>query len=249
MINVIYIMWLRQIKRYWRSKSRIIGSIGQPILFLIALGFGLGPMFKKASGGNYINFLAPGVISQAILFMAVFSGIELIWDRQFGFLKATLVAPVSRLEIVLGRVIGGATIATFQGIIVLILTLLIGFRPQSITTIPLAIYLMFLIALFYSALGTAIASLMKDFHGFQLIMNFLVMPTFFLSGAIFPLNNAPKPIQVISYINPLTYGVDGLRQTLIGVSQFGLTTNISVLVIVGVILLSIGSYLFSKIEA
>ena len=249
MINVIYIMWLRQIKRYWRSKSRIIGSIGQPILFLIALGFGLGPMFKKASGGNYINFLAPGVISQAILFMAVFSGIELIWDRQFGFLKATLVAPVSRLEIVLGRVIGGATIATFQGIIVLILTLLIGFRPQSITTIPLAIYLMFLIALLYSALGTAIASLMKDFHGFQLIMNFLVMPTFFLSGAIFPLNNAPKPIQVISYINPLTYGVDGLRQTLIGVSQFGLTTNISVLVIVGVILLSIGSYLFSKIEA
>ena len=181
--------------------------------------------------------------------MAVFSGIELIWDRQFGFLKATLAAPVSRLEIVLGRVVGGATIATFQGIIVFILTLLIGFRPQNIITLPLAICLMFLIALLYSALGTAIASLMKDFHGFQLIMNFLVMPTFFLSGAIFPLNNAPRPIQIISSINPLTYGVDGLRQVLIGASQFGLTTNILVLVIVGAILLSIGSYLFSKIEA
>jgi len=249
MIDIIYIMWLRQIKRYWRSKSRIIGSIGQPLLFLIALGFGLGPMFEKAGGGNYINFLTPGVISQAILFMAIFSGIELIWDRQFGFLKATLVAPVSRLEIVLGRVIGGATISTFQGLIVLFLTLLVGFRPQSITTIPLAICLMFLIALLYSALGTAIASLMKDFHGFQLIMNFLVMPTFFLSGAIFPLNNAPRLIQVVSYINPLTYGVDGLRQVLTGTVHLGLTTDILVLSIVGIILLSTGSYLFSKIEA
>lgn len=249
MIDIIYIMWLRQIKRYWRSKSRIIGSIGQPLLFLVALGFGLGPVFEKAGGGNYINFLTPGVISQAILFMAVFSGIELIWDRQFGFLKATLVAPVSRLEIVLGRVLGGATIATFQGLIVLLLTLLVGFRPQSITTLPLAICLMFLIALLYSALGTAIASLMKDFHGFQLIMNFLVMPTFFLSGAIFPLKNVPRLILTISYINPLTYGVDGLRQVLAGVTHFGLTTDILVLSIVGIVLLSIGSYLFSKIEA
>ncbi len=201
MIDIIYIMWLRQIKRYWRSKSRIIGSIGQPLLFLIAFGFGLGSIFEKAGGGNYINFLVPGVISQAILFMAVFSGIELIWDRQFGFLKATLAAPVSRLEIVLGRVVGGATIATFQGIIVFILTLLIGFRPQNIITLPLAICLMFLIALLYSALGTAIASLMKDFHGFQLIMNFLVRPTFFLSGAIFALKIAPRSIQIISSIN------------------------------------------------
>ena len=249
MINIVYIMWLRQIKRYWRSKSRIIGSIGQPLLFLVALGFGLGSMFEKAGGGNYINFLTPGVISQAILFMAVFSGIELIWDRQFGFLKATLVAPVSRFEVVLGRVLGGATVATFQGIIVLLLTLLVGFRPQSFTMIPLAVCLMFLVALLFSALGTAIASLMKDFHGFQLIMNFLVMPTFFLSGAIFPLNNVPRLIQVISYINPLTYGVDGLRQVLTGTTHFGLTTDVSVLSIVGIILLLIGSYLFSRIEA
>jgi len=249
MIKVIYIMWLRQIKRYWRSKSRIIGSIGQPLLFLIALGFGLGPMFEKAGGGNYINFLAPGVISQAILFMAVFTGIELIWDRQFGFLKATLVAPVSRLEIVLGRVIGGATIATFQGLLVFLLTLLAGFRPQSASSIFLAILFMFLIALLYSALGTAIASLMKDFHGFQLIMNFLVMPTFFLSGAIYPLSNVPKPILFIASINPFTYGVDGIRQALTNTAHFGLTTNILVLSIIGIVLLSVGGFLFSKIEA
>jgi len=249
MIEIIYIMWLRQIKRYWRSKSRIIGSIGQPLLFLIAMGFGLGPVFEKAGAGNYINFLAPGIISQAILFMAVFSGIELIWDRQFGFLKATLAAPVSRLEIVLGRVIGGATIATFQGLIVLFLTLLVGFKPEKITTIPLVVFLMFLIALLYTALGTTIASLMKDFHGFQLFMNFLVMPTFFLSGSIFPLNNTPKLIQIISCLNPLSYGVDGLRQILIGSVHFGLTKDILILSIVGAVLLSIGSYLFTKIEA
>jgi len=242
-------MWRRQIKRYWRSKSRIIGSIGQPLLFLIALGFGLGPVFERAGRGNYLNFLAPGVIAQAILFMAVFNGVELIWDRQFGFLKETLVAPVSRLEIVLGRVLGGATIATFQGVIVFSLTLFLGFKPQGITFLPLAVVLMFLIALFYTTLGTAIASLMKDFHGFQLIMNFLVMPTFFLSGALFPLESAPQILKSISKINPLTYGVDGLRQVLSGTVHLGVTGDILVLSLLSLFLLLIASYLFSKIEA
>ncbi|MDE2589116.1 MAG: ABC transporter permease, partial [Patescibacteria group bacterium] len=142
-MQAIYILWLRQIKRYLRSKSRIVGSLGQPALFLVALGFGFGPIFQKAGGGNYVDFLAPGVIAQGILFTAIFSGIELIWDRQFGFLKETLVAPVSRIEIMIGRTLGGATIATMQGIIVLILTLLLGFRPNLIF-IPFAIFVMFL---------------------------------------------------------------------------------------------------------
>ena len=242
-------MWLRQIKRYWRSKSRIVGSIGQPLLFLVAMGFGLGPVFEKAGSGNYLNFLAPGVMGQAILFMAIFNGVELIWDRQFGFLKETLVAPVSRLEIVLGRVAGGATIATIQGIIVFTLTLFLGFRPQSVTLLPLAVTLMFLIALFYTCLGTAIASLMKDFHGFQLIMNFLVMPTFFLSGALFPLENTPQILKSVSKINPLTYGVDGLREVLTGTVYLGITKDILILTLLSLLLLSISSYLFSKIEA
>ncbi|MFC1711748.1 ABC transporter permease [Patescibacteria group bacterium] len=249
MLNTIYILWLRQIKRYWRSKPRIIGSIGQPLLFLVALGFGMGPIFEKAGGGNYINFLAPGVMGQAILFMAVFSGVELIWDRQFGFLKETLVAPVTRLEIVLGKVLGGATIATFQGIIVFIITLFVGFKPVNLNLIPVAFGIMFLIALFYTSLGTAIASKMEDFHGFQLIMNFLVMPTFFLSGALFPITNAPPLIKLISKINPFTYGVDGIRQALTGISHFGILNDILILSILAIILLAISSYLFSKIEA
>src|SRR5476649_2379309 len=130
-MKTIYILWLRQLKRYIRSRSRIVGSLGQPILFLFAFGFGFGPIFQKAGGGNYIDFLAPGVIAQGILFTAIFSGIELIWDRQFGFLKETLVAPVSRFEIMFGRTLGGATVAIFQGIVVFILAFIAGFRPES----------------------------------------------------------------------------------------------------------------------
>ena len=118
MIRTIYILWLRQLKRYIRSRSRIIGSLGQPLLFLLALGYGFGPVFQKAGQGNYLEFLAPGVIAMSILFTAIFSGIEIIWDKQFGFLKETLVAPVSRLNIMIGRTLGGATVATLQGIIV-----------------------------------------------------------------------------------------------------------------------------------
>ncbi len=132
-MKAIYILWLRQLKRYFRSRSRMIGSLGQPALFLVALGFGFGPIFQRAGGGNYLTFLAPGVIAQGILFTAIFSGIELIWDRQFGFLKETLVAPISRAEIMIGRTLGGATIAVIQGAIILLLTLVIGFRPNLIT--------------------------------------------------------------------------------------------------------------------
>lgn len=247
-MRVIYILWLRQLKRYVRSKSRIIGSLGQPVLFLVALGFGFGPIFQKAGGGNYIQFLGPGVIAQGILFTAIFSGIELIWDRQFGFLKETLVAPVPRLEIVLGRTLGGATIATFQGIIVFLLTILVGFRPANFLNIPLALFVMFLMSLLFTALGTAIASTLEDFQGFQLIMNFLVMPLFFLSGALFPIESAPDFLQMISKANPLAFGIDALRQTLTGYSHFGLMLDLGVLAAVTFILFALGSFLFSKIQ-
>ncbi len=225
-----------------------MGSLGQPALFLVALGFGFGPIFQKAGGGNYIDFLAPGVIAQGILFTAIFSGIELIWDRQFGFLKETLVAPVSRFEIMIGRTLGGATIATMQGVVVFALTLIIGFRPANVSGMFGAFIFMFLIALLFTALGTAIASTLQDFQGFQLIMNFLVMPLFFLSGSLFPLTSAPGFLKIISSIDPLTFGVDGLRGTLIGVSHFSLSLDLGVLGLLTIILLSIGSYLFSKIE-
>lgn len=247
-MSTIYILWLRQLKRYFRSKSRMIGSLGQPLLFMVALGFGFGPIFQKAGGGSYINFLAPGVITQGILFTAIFSGIELIWDRQFGFLKETLVAPVSRLSIMVGRTLGGATIAFFQGVIIFLLTLAIGFRPVNWASLPLALVLMFVTALLFTGLGTAIASTLDDFQGFQLIMNFLVMPLFFLSGALFPINYAPQFLQVIARFNPLSYSIDALRDLLIGTTNFGLSLDVLVLSVLTIVILSTGAYLFSKIQ-
>src|ERR1700690_10284 len=153
-MKTIYIMWLRQIKRYLRSKSRIIGSLGQPLLFLLALGYGLGSVFQAAGAGNYFQFLGPGIVGMSIIFTAIFSGIELIWDRQFGFLKETLVAPVSRLNIMIGRPLGGATVATFQGLIVFLLAMLFGFRPENWLLVPVALVFMLLVALLFTALGT-----------------------------------------------------------------------------------------------
>lgn len=250
-MSTIYIMWLRQLKRYLRSRSRIIGALGQPILYLLALGYGLGQVFAKAGQGSYIQFLVPGVIGMSVLFTSMFNGVEMIWDRQFGFLKETLVAPVSRFNIMFGRVLGGATVATLQGLIVFILSFAAGFRlhlPNPALHVVLVIVFMFLISLFFTALGTAIASMLTDFQGFQLIMSFVVMPTYFLSGAIFPLTNLPPVMEFITKIDPLTYGVDGLRGALIGGNAFALGLDFAVLTGLSIVMLAAGSYLFTKIE-
>jgi ABC-2 type transport system permease protein len=247
-MKTIYILWLRQLKRFFRSKSRIAGSLGQPILFLVALGFGFGPVFSRAGEGNYLQFLAPGTIAMSVLFSSVFFGIEIIWDRQFGFLKETLVAPVSRFEIMLGRTIGGATVSTMQGLIVFLISLVAGFRPQSIFSIFPAFIMMFIISILFTAMGTAIASKLEDMHAFQMIMNFIIMPLFFLSGALFPISNLPPALGTVIHLNPLSYGVDGLRGTLTGVSHFGVGIDFLILSISALIILGIGSWLFSKIE-
>lgn len=246
-LSSIYILWLRQIKRYIRSPARIVGSLGQPLLFLVALGLGFGPIFQKAGGGDYIQFLVPGVIAMSILFTSVFTGVEIIWDRQFGFLKETLVAPVSRLTIMAGRTLGGATVAMFQGCVVLALATLFGFRFNPLMIFPTLLF-MLLIALLFTALGTSIGSILEDMQGFQLIMNFLLMPLFFLSGALFPLDGLPSALTVIASIDPLSYGVDGLRAALTGAAHFGVGLDFAVLAIIAALFLGLGSYLFSKIQ-
>jgi ABC-2 type transport system permease protein len=247
-MKTIYILWLREIKRYLRSKSRIIGSLGQPLLFLLALGYGLGSVFAKAGEGNYFQFLAPGVIGMSIIFTAIFSGIQMIYDRQFGFLKETLVAPVNRLNIMIGRTLGGATVATMQGLLVLILVTIFGFRPYNWALVPVVILFMLLVALLFAALGAMIASLLDDMQGFQLIMNFLVMPLFFLSGALFPLDGLPAVLAGIVKFDPLSYGIDSFRVLLVNSGTFGLGIDFTVLAVVTVIFLGLGSYFFSKIQ-
>lgn len=247
-MSTIYIMWLRELKRYFRSKSRMIGSLGQPLLFLLALGYGLGTVFQKAGEGNYINFLAPGIIGMTIIFTAIFSGIQIIWDRQFGFLKETMVAPVSRFNIMIGRTLGGATIATMQGLLVFFLAMIPGFRPYQWGMVIPAILVMLLVGLLFTALGTAIASQLEDMQGFQLVMNFLVMPLFFLSGALFPLAGLPKVLAVITKFDPLSYGIDAFRILFINAGHFNLALDVSVLAAVTLIILAIGSFLFSRIQ-
>src|SRR5436190_8841661 len=211
---VIFVLWLREIKKYLRRRVRIVASLGGPLMYLGVLGFGLGPVFRRAGEGSYLQFMAPGVIGMAVLFTAMFSGIAMLWDRQFGFLKETLVAPVPRIEVMVGRTLGGATVAVIQGTLILVVCLIAGFRPAHLSLLPLAFVFMALIAIVFAALGTAFGSIVQDMQGFQLIMNFMVLPIFFLSGALFPLTNLPKALAIITRLDPLTYGVDALRGVL-----------------------------------
>lgn len=247
-MSAIYILWLRELKRYMRSRVQMIASLGQPVLYLLALGFGLGPVFQRAGDGSYVQFIAPGVIGMSILFMCVFSGISILWDRQFGFLKETLVAPVPRMSIMLGRTLGSATVATIQGLLVFIVCLIAGFRPHSWAAFPMAFIFMAMVAITFAALGTAFGSIIKDMQGFPIIMNFMVLPMFFLSGALYPLSHLPAVLTFITRIDPLTYGIDGLRGSLIGTWHFNFTLDIAIMSVIAAGFLSLGAYLFSKIQ-
>jgi ABC-2 type transport system permease protein len=218
------------------------------LLFLLALGYGFGSVFQKAGQGNYIDFLVPGIIGMGIIFTSVFTGIEIIWDRQFGFLKEIMVAPMSRINIMIGRTLGGATVATIQGAIVFLLSFVFGFHPVSWIGIIPAILIMFLIAVLFTSLGTMIASLLDDMQGFQLIMNFLIMPLFFLSGALFPLEGLPAGLAIVARIDPLSYGIDALRTLLTGTGFYGLGLDILILAGFTVLFVGLGSYFFRKIQ-
>jgi ABC-2 type transport system permease protein len=247
-MSAIYILWLRELKRYTRSRAQIVASLGQPMLYLLVLGFGLSPVFKRAGYGDYLQFVAPGVIGMSVLFSSIFSGLGLLWDRQFGFLKETLVAPVSRLQIMVGRTLGGATVAVIQGLLVTAISVIAGFRPTHFLALPLAMGFMVAIAIVFAALGVAIGSSLQDMQGFQLIMNFLVMPIYFLSGAMFPLVGLGRILTVVTRLDPLSYGIDGMRSMLSAHSAFDPRLDILVLAAVGSVFIVIGAYRFSKIE-
>ncbi len=249
-MDIVYTIWLRNVKRYLRSKSRIVGSLGMPVFFLLVLGLGLNSVVSlPGMEQGYIGFIIPGIISMSVLFTSVFSGIQIIWDKQFGFLKETLVAPVSRLEIMLGQTFGGATTSVIQGLIILVLSLFIGLNITSITGFLIAFVFMLLIGLSFTAFGIAIASRMEDMHGFQLIMNFVIFPIFGLSGALFPINSLPPWVKSLAMLDPLTYGVEGIRYGLLGTSQINPVFSFVVLTGFTVFMVVLEAYLFRKINA
>ncbi|HEU5004560.1 MAG TPA: ABC transporter permease [Candidatus Saccharimonadales bacterium] len=228
-MEVVYTLWLRQMKRYVRTRSRVVGAIGQPILFLLALGYGVGSVYKKAGEGNYLEFLVPGIIIQTILFSGVFWGIQILFDKRFGFLKEMLVAPVSRFRILLGNASGGATISLIQGIFVLIISVALGFRPYNWAYLPLSLLIMLALCLMLTSFGAGLASIVEDFQGFQGINNFLIFPLFFLSSALYPLTNVPTALRIMSYCNPLSYCVDALRFSMINQHHFNIFLDLGVI--------------------
>jgi ABC-2 type transport system permease protein len=246
-MDVIYTIWLRNLKRYLRSKSRIVGSLGMPLFFLIILGFGLNSVVNiPGAGDNYVEFLVPGIVAMSVLFTSIFSGIQIIWDKQFGFLKETLVAPISRTEIMLGQTFGGATTAIIQGTIILVLSLFIGLEIQNIAGIFIAFGFMALVGIGFTSLGIAIASRMEDMNGFQLIMSFIIFPIFGLSGAMFPIDSLPPAFKTLTLFDPLTYGVEGIRYGLNGVSQINPLVCLIVLLGFSGAMIIIGAFLFRK---
>jgi ABC-2 type transport system permease protein len=219
-MDIVYAIWLRSMKRFIRSRSRIAGSVMMPFFLLLFLGFGLNNVVQMPNlGGNYLVFLIPGMVAMSVMFTAVGSGVQILWDKQFGFLKETLVAPVSRLEIMLGQTAGGATTAVLQGFLILVPALLIGLKIPSVTGLFIALMFMTLIGISFTAFGIALASRMEDMTGFQLIMNFVIFPIFGLSGALFPISSLPGWIAPLTLLDPLTYGVEGMRYGLTGISQ------------------------------
>ncbi|MGA9097427.1 MAG: ABC transporter permease [Methanotrichaceae archaeon] len=251
-LNAIYSIWLREMLRFVRLKSRLVGSLASPFFFLAFLGIGFGSTAAALpgipQGVGYVSFLTPGIIGMTLLFSSTFAGLSVLWDRQFGFLKEIMVAPVSRVAIVLGRTVGGVTTAIIQALIILLSGILLGMIVPSIQGVIISLVFMFLIATAFIGLGLAFASKMEDMSGFSLIMNFLIFPLFFLSGALFPLDRFPPIIKTLAYLNPLTYGVDGLRHSLIGVGTFPLALDFIVLVVVCAAMLGLGTYLFDTSE-
>lgn len=250
-LTVTYVLWLREMKRFFRAKSRVFGTMAMPLFFLVFLGFGLGRMNVPGVSKNidYMNFLVPGIIGMSLLFTSTFAGLSVLWDREFGFLKEIMVAPVSRVSIVVGRIAGGISTSLLQGISILLVSHLLGFKTKGFFSFVFSTLFMALVSATFVAIGLGIASQMKDIHGFSLIMNFLIFPLFFLSGALYPIQNLPKIVRSLSYIDPLTYGVDGLRGVLVGASHFSLFFDILAISGFSLLAIIISAYLFERSEA
>ncbi|MCJ7581931.1 MAG: ABC transporter permease [Candidatus Aminicenantes bacterium] len=253
MINrtAIYVLWLREMKRFLRAKSRIVGTVAMPLFFLLFLGMG----FRKiaipgmSEEVDYLRYLVPGILGMNLLFTSTFGGLSVLWDKEFGFLKEIMVAPVPRVSIVIGRIAGGVTTALIQGLFILGVSSLMGFRMNSIFSLGMTIVFMFLISVAFLGLGLIFASKMKDMQGFSIVMNFVMFPLLFLSGAFYPLGNFPVWLRYISHLDPLTYGVDGLRGVLIGISTYSIFFNFVMMVGLAMLMIFLGAYFFEKSES
>lgn len=255
LLKAIYVIWLRDVLRFARERSRIVGMLGQPLLYLLVVGTGLSATFRLSQAPanfNYVMFMYPGIIGMSVLFTSVFSGISVVWDREFGFLKEVLVAPVPRWAVAVGKVLGGSTVAMLQGTVILLLAPVVGLS-LSLGTFAKVLLVMFIISFSLTSLGITIASRMESMEGFQMIMNFLIMPLFFLSGALFPLEGVPVWMKTLMRFDPLTYGIDALRNIIYAGSPFQesftyfpLEVDLAVVMVAASLFILVGSRAFNR---
>ena len=259
-VRAVYIVWWRDVIRYGRDRVRLAASLAQPLLYLLIFGSGLsaslGAGFAGASGMSYTQFMYPGIISMAVLFTSIFAAMGIVWDREFGFLKELLVAPIERSAIAVGKALGGATQAVFQGAILLLLAPFVGVTLDLVSGLSLLAF-MAALAFGLSSMGVAIAARMRSMQGFQMVMNFLMMPMFFLSGALFPLVGLPLWMTVLTRLDPASYGIDPIRRTLLGApaERLALTigdqavpilAEVGLVLVFGVVMLAIGARSFQQ---
>jgi ABC-2 type transport system permease protein len=248
--QVIYTLWLREMKWFIRARSRLIASIVQPFLWLAIIGVGMSStLTMPGSSVSYLQFMAPGIVGMTLIFSSTMAGVSVLWDKQFGFLKEILVAPVSRTRIMIGKALGGMTTSILQGLLLLLAAAAIGVRPSGIIEFLEILVFMVLISMSFVSIGLALASRLEDPVAFPIVVNFLIMPLYFLSGALYRVDMAPAWLSFLSRLDPLTYGVDGIRGAILGTSQFPMWLDFAVLGIFSLVMILLGGYLFKKIKA
>jgi ABC-2 type transport system permease protein len=244
----LYALWFREFRVFLRERSRLIASIFTPVLWLFVIGSGIGSSVHLSTGTDYQKFIFPGIISMSIIFSSVFFGSYIIWDRKFDFLKSVMVAPVSRITIFVGKSLGGMTTSLVEVAILLVIGGFIGIHFSSLSlvqTIAIALLLSFCL----TSLGLAMGSYIDSLEGFQLIVSFVVFPLFFLSGALFPLNNLPGWLSILTKIDPATYAVDALRNAMLGIASYSFLIDIVVLIAFAIGFGVFGGFSFGRMKA
>lgn len=249
--SAIYVIVAREFKKFIRERSRLISTIARPLVWLFLVGAGLSRLVRPSADVSYTQFMFPGILGMTVLFSAIFSSISIIWDKEFGFMKEILVAPVSRLSIVMGKALSGTVVSTIQALVILLFFPLVGLR-LGVLEIVAAVLLCAMIAFSISSFGVVLATFYESYESFSVIMNFIVMPMFFLSGAMYPVKLLPKALGLAANLNPLTYGVDALKHILMPIKEgpmspdFPLVADIVVIVGMSVLFVFLGARFFER---
>lgn len=247
-VNTVYVLVARDFKKFIREKSRLISTLARPLIWLLLVGGGMSRLVSPGMGVSYIQFIFPGILGMTILFSSIFSSISIIWDKEFGLMKEILVAPVSRFSIVIGKALSGTIISVIQATIILMLFPFLGIK-LSLLSVPYAIAVAFLLSFCISSLGIIIATFFENLESFSTIMNFIVMPMFFLSGAMYPVQKLPQVLHYVAKINPLTFGIDALKHAIFRgnrVSDFPLAADLSILIISSIVFVGIAGFSFER---